>query len=344
MLDAVTRVRVHVEGGGNFECQPGDNLLHAALREGLGFPYECNSGGCGSCQFAILEGEVRNQWEQAPGLSPRARVRGQRLACQSVIKGDCRIKVGCKPEFVPLTAPVAHTAELVARNALTADMAEYTFKCAEAAEFAPGQYALLRLPGVVGDRAYSMSNLPNPDGLWSFIIKRTPNGRGTSVLAEIMCIGDRVELNGPFGMAYLRSTAPRDLVCIGGGSGLSPLKAIISAAVREPELADRKIFLFYGGRNEADICTHLLLEEDPHLLGRVTVIPAISEPERSSTWKGEQGLIHEVAGRWLEEQASPANRFEYYFCGPPPMTDAVQRLLMLDRRVPMAQLHFDRFL
>ncbi len=343
MLDAVKSARIQIEGGDSFDCQPGETLLRAALREGLGFPYECNSGGCGSCQFTLLEGEVSEQWEAAPGLSPRAKTQGRHLACQSLIEGDCRIKVRCKPEFVPVIPPRLRKAKLVARKALTADMAEYTFECADAADFLPGQYALLRLPGVVGDRAYSMSNLTNADGLWSFIIKRTPQGHGTTVLAEALDIGDHVELDGPFGMSYLRTSAPRDLVCVGGGSGLSPLKSIISAAVRESALADRHIYFFYGGRTPADICTDALIEDDPLWQGRVTVIPAISAPESDGGWAGERGFIHEVVVRWLATQDS-AKAYEYYFCGPPPMTDAVQRLLMLDCRVPAAQLHFDRFL
>lgn len=338
-----TTAQIQIEGGAGFRCEPGQNLLRAALRAGLGFPHECNSGGCGSCQFELLEGEVTELWESAPGLSPRARGRGLRLACQSGVAGDCRIKVRFKPQFVPAKAAVHRPARLVSRKALTPDMAEYSFECEDEADFLPGQYALLRLPGVVGDRAYSMSNLPNAEGRWDFIIKRTPKGRCTSVLAESLRIGDRVELDGPYGLSYLRPQAPRDVVCVGGGSGLSPLKSILAAAAREPALAERRLHLFYGGRMPVDVCTDQLLDEDPLLRGRVEVIPAISDGAEALPWSGERGLIHEVLRRWLDV-GRQAQDHEYYFCGPPPMTDAVQRLLMLDRRVPAAQLHFDRFL
>lgn len=336
-------VQIQIDGGSGFRCEPGQNLLRAALRKGLGFPYECNSGGCGNCQFELLDGEVDELWEAAPGLSPRARAGGRRLGCQSLVAGDCRIKVRLKPEFVSVKAAVLRSARLVERKALTPDMAEYSFECEGSADFLPGQYALLSLPGVTGDRAYSMSNLPNPEGRWSFIIKRTPNGHGTTVLSEQLREGDRVELDGPYGLAYLRPQAPRDLICVGGGSGLSPLKSILAAAVRDPVLASRQIHLFYGGRTPADICTDQILNEDPALRGRVEVMPAISDITGVASWDGERGFIHEVLGRWLD-RGRDAHEYEYYFCGPPPMTDAVQRLLMLDRRVPAAQLHFDRFL
>lgn len=334
--------RVQIESAPGFQCEPGDNLLRAALREGLGFPYECNSGGCGSCQFEILEGEITELWKDAPGLPPRARAAGRRLGCQSLVTGDCRIKVRLKPEFVPVKAAVTRSARLVERKALTPDMAEYSFECEGSADFLPGQYALLSLPGVTGDRAYSMSNLPNPEGRWSFIVKRTPKGHGTTVLAELLQEGDRVELDGPYGLAYLRPQVPRDLICIGGGSGLSPLKSILAAAVREPALAGRRIRLFYGGRTPADLCIERLKDADPSL-ARVEVVLAISDAADDVSWQGERGFVHEVLRRWLDA-GNRAQDHEYYFCGPPPMIDAVQRLLMLDRRLPAAQLHFDRFL
>jgi toluene monooxygenase electron transfer component len=101
--------------------------------------------------------------------------------------------------------------------------------------------------------------------------------------------------------------------------------------------------LFYGGRTPTDICTDQLLRDDHALNGRVEIMPAISGVSSVVPWNGRRGLIHEELGRWLD-MGRDARAYEYYFCGPPPMTDAVQRLLMLDRRVPASQVHFDRFL
>ena len=58
-------------------------------------------------------------------------------------------------------------------------------------------------------------------------------------------------------------------------------------------------------------------------------------------WDGERGFIHEVVQRRLAAAGNPAD-YDYYFCGPPSMTDAVQRLL-LDLRVPTSQAFYDRF-
>jgi len=325
-----------------FPCEGDDTILGAALRGGRGFPYECNSGGCGSCQFELLTGEVRDLWPAAPGLSARARERGRRLACQCVPASDCTIKVSLKQTAVPVVAPRRQQLTFVGARQLTADMAEFSFTAAGAAEFLPGQFAMLGLPGLERPRAYSMSNLANGEGRWDFVIKRVPGGKGTGVLFDSLGPGDKVSLDGPYGNSYLRTGNGRDIVCVAGGSGLSPVLSILRGAVREPALAGRRLMLFYGGRGPQDICVPDLVDADPLLKDRVVLHTAISDDNApdAAAWAGERGFVHELVRKTLGADI-PA--FDYYFCGPPPMTDAVHRMLLLDHKVPAAQLHFDRF-
>lgn len=334
---------VRVAKGPEISVSDGDNLLRSALRQGIGFPYECISGGCGSCQFELLDGELACTWPDAPGLSAEASKAGRHLACQSRVLSDCQIKVRLKPQYVPPIAPAARPATYLGRRVLTQDMAEYSFQTEGRADFLPGQYALLSLPGVPGDRAYSMSNLPNADGRWSFIIKRMPDGNGSRYIDSILEVGTTLTLDGPFGMAHLRPDSDRDVVCVGGGSGLSPIKSILAAAVREPSLANRNIWLFYGGRTPSDICLDQLLREDDLLQSRVNVVAAVSAADSTPGWNGKTGFIHTVLDEAITDGTIDATASEFYFCGPPLMTDAVQKLLMIDKKVPAQQLHYDRF-
>lgn len=341
-LDELKVHRITVKGSDiTFPCREDDTILRAALRSGLGHPYECNSGGCGSCLFDLADGELVDQWPSAPGLSARSRAKGRKLACQSSPRSDCTITVRMRAHCVPVVPPVRRGASLTAVRALTRDMSLFTFKTDDRADFRPGQYALLHLPGIVGPRAYSMCNLPNADGIWEFIIKRARDGLATEALFTRMSVGDPCELDGPYGMAHLRDTG-RDVVCIGGGSGLSPLMSILSGAVRHESFRGRSVHLFYGGRTPLDLCVEKLIASDPLLERRVHCVTAVSENSASTDWTGERGLIHEVVGRWLKQGHDPA-AYDFYFCGPPPMTGAVQSLL-LEERVPVSQLHFDRFL
>ena len=327
--------------GQRYECPPDDTLTRAGLRAGLGMPYECNVGCCGTCKVELVDGEIESQWPEAPALTERDRGKKRILGCQSRPHSDCTIKVRLAdvPAFMP--RPRRFQAELVAVRDLTHDIREFQFRGDEPARFLPGQYVLFSLSGVPGARAYSMANIPDDTGEWHFQVKRVPNGRCTGTLFDVLRVGEKVDLDGPYGQAYLRTDSPRDIVCIAGGSGLSPVMSIARAVVGAPELAGRKVHFFYGGRSPKDIVGEEMLRELPGYGERIFYYPAISMPELDSerTWNGRVGFVHEYAKETLGESLRD---YEFYFAGPPAMASAVQRML-IQAKVPFGQIHFDQF-
>jgi toluene monooxygenase electron transfer component len=330
---------IRIDGGESFVVSAEEpSLLRGALRAGVGFPHECSVGGCGGCRFELLEGEVDTLWAEAPGLSERDRKRGKRLACQSRPLSDCTIKVRTGEEYRPPVAPRRLPVTLVARRDLTRDTAEFTFQADEPAAFRAGQYALLELPGIEGPRAYSMSNLANGQGRWQFIIRRVPGGNGTTALYERLQVGDRVVLDGPYGMAWWRPGQNRETICIAGGSGLAPMLSVARAALARSR--GRPLHFFYGVRTPADLCAEPFLEVLPGAAERLRYHPVVSDAADGDGWAGARGFVHQTVASTL---AKPLSDYEYYFAGPPPMIEAVQQLLMIDNQVPFNQIHFDRF-
>ncbi|BAO43853.1 2Fe-2S iron-sulfur cluster-binding protein [Thiolapillus brandeum] len=335
--------KITVDGSDNeFSCDDRDTLLRAALRQGVTIPYECNSGGCGSCKFELVSGEVEDLWPDAPALTPRDKRKGKKLACQCRPVSDAVIKVRLEDHAAPEIRPNRFKVRYLGRRDLTADMAEFRFQSDAPARFLPGQFAMLSLPGIQGDRAYSMSNIPNEAGYWQFIIKRMPEGNASTWLFSELKEGDVLELDAPYGQAYLRPEIERDVVCIAGGSGLSPVMSIVRAATGDSRFADRKIYLFYGGRTPGDICTPELLSEIEPLDAQLICETAISDADAATreSWEGPCCFVHELVEQTLGDRMP---EFEYYFCGPAPMTEAVQRMLMIEHKVPFEQIHFDRF-
>lgn len=334
--------KITTNQGVEFDCLEGDTLLLAALRAGVAFPYECNSGGCGTCKFEATSGNVLNRWQDAPGLSDRDKSKNRQLACQCVPQSDCEIKVRLKSDVVPEIPPVKHTARLYKVKRITDEMSEFCFKTDGVAFFKAGQFALLDIPGVQGPRAYSMSNLANDENEWHFIIKKVPTGKASSQLFETMRVGDSVQLDGPFGFAYLKPGIKRDIVCVAGGSGISPEMAIIKAAVKEKDVENRKTYLFYGAASPSDICTPSLLKSEAGLFERVINFNAVSDSRaaKAEGWTGDVGFIHELLKNKL---AKTLTEHEFYICGPPAMTNALTQMLVVEFKVPIQQIHFDRF-
>ena len=110
---------VRIEGGPEYACANDDTLLRAGLRSGIGMPYECNAGSCGTCKVELLEGQVTSLRPDAPGLGERDRARNRVLACQSRPSSDCRVKVRLRPENVPVHRPARFRATLEAFRDLT---------------------------------------------------------------------------------------------------------------------------------------------------------------------------------------------------------------------------------
>jgi len=324
-----------------FGCDADDTMLRAGQRAGLGFPYECNVGSCGTCRFELVEGEVQVQWDEAPGLTENDRKRKRYLGCQTRPLGNCTIKVRLGERYAPPHRPQRFRGVLEHSRPLTHDMHEFRFALDAPHRFEPGQYALAYLPGVTGARAYSMSNTADDGSVWEFVVRRTPGGVGSRALFDDLHVGQGIDIDGPYGMAWLRRDAPRDILCMAGGSGLAPMLSIARGAMAEPKLAGRHVHFLYGGRTPADVCGRDLLQDLPGWGERLAYHAAISPlPGGSSEgWSGAVGYLHEVA---LERFGARLPEFEIYFAGPPAMAMAVQRMLV-DAKVPSQQVHFDQF-
>ena len=323
-----------------FDCSD-DTILRAALRRGLGFPYECNVGSCGNCRFQLIEGEVAHDRVDAPAWTERNKERKQYLGCQARPQADCTIKVNLRDHYKSLHKPVRTEAHLLETEDITHDIREFRFRLEDPAPFLPGQYALLYVPGVTGARAYSMCNVTDDGAEWHFQIKLVPGGAATERLFREIAVGDAIQVDGPFGMAYLREDAPRDVLCLAGGSGLSPMVSIARAFAESEKLAGRALHFVYGGRAARDICGEPMLRCLPGFNERIFYHPAISSPESDpeTTWTGRVGFVHAVAQEMYGEKLPD---YEVYFAGPPLMAEAVQKML-IKAKVPLTQIHFDQF-
>lgn len=324
-----------------FTCDDDDTILRAALRAGLAFPYECNVGSCGNCRFELVEGEVEHLRKDSPAYTERDVQRKRWLGCQANPHGDCTIKVRLADHYKPHILPVRTKGTLTHMHDLTHDIREFRFKLDVPVKFLPGQYALLSVTGVEGARAYSMGNVTADGTEWHFQIKRVPNGAATGELFDRIKIGETIGLDGPYGMAYLREDSARDILCLAGGSGLSPMVSIARGWAQSGALKGRKLHFIYGGRAARDICGEDMLRELRGFGTELLFYPVISmpDPDKPAEWTGLTGFVHDIAAQKFGDGLKD---MEIYFAGPPAMGDAVMRLVA-EKKIPQTQVHFDQF-
>ena len=330
--------QITIAGGSAFPCEDDDTILRAALRAGLAFPYECNVGSCGNCRFELIEGDVEHERKDSPAYTERDIQRKRWLGCQAKPHSDCNIKVRLIDHYKPQILPKRVQGTFTGQHDITHDIREFRFKLDEPVMFLPGQYALLHVPGIAGGRAYSMSNVTDDGSEWHFQIRRVPNGQCTTALFDRLTVGEKIGLDGPYGMAYLREDAERDILCLGGGSGLAPVVSIARGWARSDKLKGRKLHFIYGGRTPADICGEDMLKELRGYGVDLHYYPVVSMPE-SGNWSGLTGFVHDVAAQTFGDGLKD---MEIYFAGPPMMAEAVMRLVV-EKKIPTTQVHYDQF-
>ena len=103
-----------------------------------------------------------------------------------------------------------------------------------AAEFSPGQYMELTLPGTDIRRAYSLANLPNWEGRLDFLIRLQPGGTFSTWLGTQARVGDVLSVRGPLGSFVLDEVSVRPRCFVGGGCGLASLDNLTLVGNREP--------------------------------------------------------------------------------------------------------------
>lgn len=333
--------QIQIDGSNKqFSCQADDTILRAALRAGIGFPYECNVGSCGNCKFELLEGELQNIWPQSPGLSEKDRSKNRWLGCQSQPCANARIKMREMEHYAPIHPPLKTKARFLAKRSITHDLLEFSFECDQALQFSSGQYALIHFDGVTGPRAYSMSQGGTTSKHVEFQVRMIPGGQGTQKLMD-MPIGETVQIDGPYGMAYLREDVQRDILLVGGGSGLAPMISLARGALALPNPGFKKIHFIYGAREARDICGVDMLQALPKwsTMGQYTAVVSNAPLEQALPEGTQRGFVHEAVERM---HAQDLSNMEIYFAGPALMAQAMIKLLV-ELKVPMNQVHFDQF-
>jgi NAD(P)H-flavin reductase/hemoglobin-like flavoprotein len=151
-----------------------------------------------------------------------------------------------------LRAPAWWYAEVVSHDLRTPDIAVLTLRPDQPYPFRAGQYADVETPWWPRIwRHYSFASAPRSDGLLTFHVKAVPAGWVSNALVHRARPGDIVRLGPPTGSMTVDHTRDNGLLCVGGGTGIAPVKALVEDVAEHG--ARRPVEVFYGARSDHDL-------------------------------------------------------------------------------------------
>lgn len=357
-------VTIRINDGKDIRARAGDRLLIALADSGIAVPSACGGTGiCGQCRVRITDGSGPPLPTEAAFLSRAELASGLRLACQTTLRSNLSVTL---PESMlaarswDCTVVSSRTIAPIIREIVLAPTGDEPFTFTPGAflqieapgyelsfadyEIAPEHRAAweqqgldaLRARGKGGvSRAYSIANSAIADAGRIVLLIRlalpppnnpdVPPGVVSSWLFGLRA-GDGVSVTGPFS-SFAAQESEREMVFIGGGVGMAPLRAIITDQL-ERRNTTRKMSFWYGARSRVDLFYEEEFEQLQTKYPNFRWTAALSDPGPDDDWRGETGFVHEVALHGGLATHPAPHDCEYYLCGPPMMIKAV--LAMLD--------------
>lgn len=329
--------KIEINGGEKeLVVQGGQTLLSVLYSNKVFIPSACGGkGSCGLCKIAVRRGGGHVLPTELPYLSRNELDNNIRLACQVKVRED--IEVAIPQEYL---AVQEFEGEVVSAVSLTADIKEIRFKLLAPSELRQraGQYIQIECPGDDGPvyRAYSIASPPSESGEIEIIVRLVPNGVCSTYLHNLQ-IGDIVTFTGPYGDYILDEDPAVEVVCIGGGAGIAPMKNVIYTIYeRWPQ---RKCTLYFGCRNISDAIYLDFFKEFKKFHPAFDYKYSLSSaPGPEAKWEGETGFVHLSVEKHMKQNANCVA----FLCGPPLMIEAVTKTLQ-DKGLPEEKIFFDDF-
>ncbi|KNZ32764.1 MAG: CDP-6-deoxy-delta-3,4-glucoseen reductase [Methylibium sp. NZG] len=326
--------------GRSFNIEPDEPVLQAAIRQGVGLPYGCKDGACGSCKSRLLEGRVVHGAHQSKALSADEEAAGMMLTCCAVPQTDVVIEARSVPgagQFAVRKMP----SRVLSITRPAPDVAVLTMQLPanDPLRYHAGQYIEFILRDGAR-RSYSMANAPHTQTDKPAIelhLRHMPGGLFTDHVFGAMKEKDILRVEGPFGSFFLREDSPKPIVLLASGTGFAPIKAIIEHL--QFKASTRSVTLYWGCRSKADLYLHDWALAAAQQMPNLRYVPVLSEPRADDAWTGRTGLVHRaVMADWPD-----LSGHQVYACGAPIMVESAQRDLVAQCGLPADEFYADSF-
>ncbi len=326
--------------GRSFSVERDEPVLSAAIRQGVGLPYGCKDGACGSCKSRLLEGRVIHGVHQSKALSAEEEAAGWMLTCQGAPQTDLVIEARSVPgagEFPVRKMPSRVTS--IARPAPDVAVLQLQLPANDVLQYRAGQYVEFILRDG-SRRSYSMANAPHTQAEKPGIelhLRHLPGGKFTDHVFGAMKEKDILRIEGPFGSFFLREDTDKPMILLASGTGFAPIKAIIEHMRHQN--SQRHAELYWGCRSKADLYLHDWALAAAEHMPNLKYVPVLSEPKPEDEWAGRTGFVHQAV---MHDHPNLMNH-QVYACGVPIMVESAKRDFVMKAGLPDDEFYADSF-
>ncbi|MFD0668991.1 CDP-6-deoxy-delta-3,4-glucoseen reductase [Ramlibacter sp. MAHUQ-53] len=333
--------------GRSFGAEAGETLLAAAIRQGIGLPYGCKDGACGSCKCRKLEGTVTHGPHQSKALNADEEASGYILTCCATASSDVVLEsrqVTDESAFPVKKMPV----RVQALQKLSHDvmLVRLQLPAADTMKFHAGQYVEFILRDGAR-RSYSMANaahlmVRNEGGVASgpavdLHVRHMPGGKFTDHVFTAMKEKDILRVEGPFGSFFLREDSDKPIVLLASGTGFAPIKALIEHM--QFKGITRPTVLYWGGRRPGDLYMDDWVRAQCAQMPNLRYVPVVSNALPEDNWTGRTGFVHKA----VLEDLPDLSGHQVYACGAPIVVESARTEYSAQAGLPPEEFYADSF-
>jgi len=320
-----------------FQAEAGETLLAAAIRQGVGLPYGCKDGACGSCKCKKLSGQVMHGVHQDKALSADEEAAGWVLTCCGVAHSDVSLEsrqVSAANAF-PIRRMPVRVSEL-ARLSPDVMLLRLQLPANDTFSYHPGQYVEFLLRDGAR-RSYSMANAMHNGPLLDLHIRHMPGGLFTDQVFASLKVRDILRIEGPFGSFYLREDSTKPLILLASGTGFAPIKAVLEHMQHTG--ITRPAVLYWGARRPADLYLDAWVRALVAQMPTLRYVPVVSDALPEDGWGGRTGFVHHA----VMQDVPDLSGFQVYACGAPVMVDSARADFVTQCGLPEDEFYADSF-
>ncbi|MEI8157285.1 MAG: CDP-6-deoxy-delta-3,4-glucoseen reductase [Burkholderiales bacterium] len=323
--------------GRTFHVGADEAVLTAGIRQGIGLPYGCKDGACGSCKCKLVSGSVVHGPHQSKALSEEEASSNLILTCCAVPHSDLVLESRQVTEIgaMPIKKMPTRVTSMVKKSPDVMAL-QLQLPANDTFGYRAGQYIEFTLRDG-SRRSYSMANAPHLGPNIELHIRHMAGGKFTDHVFGGMKEKEILRIEGPYGSFFLREESSKPIILVASGTGFAPIKALIEHMQHKG--VNRPVTLYWGARRPEDLYMHDWVQEQLKSQPNLQYIPVVSDATAQDAWTGRTGFVHRAV---LQDYPNLCGH-QVYACGAPIVVESARTDFSSLAQLPPEEFFADSF-